>query len=349
MRCVIEGARMEREGARGNQPSVVSRHDIPISDAPEDMDLEVRFFDAHALLSSVVPRSDVTLAWTHAKPDQEVSLRSHATRGLLIILDGNGELTGAMQRTVEQGDVVTVPAGHQYGFRDIGAQGLHALHVAFGDEANAKAEARGPLEQLLARNQARAQSLINNPFFMLLREGKLESSRKRAMMRECLRVFSDAFQSFLFVRQATCRDEDYSRVFHEHLREELGHNTLLRVAGDRGAAQDPILQATSTWFCHQMLVQDNAGKAVLNIVLETAGYYFHTLAKPVFEGDDGEEYFNVHAEEDEKHMQVGVKLLEGMRPDAYKRLTRVLDDGWDMLDAMNRRVVRLVELDATGT
>jgi hypothetical protein len=46
-------------------------------------------------------------------------------------------------------------------------------------------------------------------------------------------------------------------------------------------------------------------------------------------------------------MQVGVKLLEGMRPEAYQRLARILDDGWDMLDAMNRRVVRLVELDAT--
>jgi mannose-6-phosphate isomerase-like protein (cupin superfamily) len=337
---------MERTGVNGNRPSVIPRSDIPISDAPEDLGLEVRLFDAHALLSSVVPRSDVALAWTHARPGQEVPARSHATRGLLIILDGEGELTGAMHRSVGQGDVITVPAGQEYGFRAIGAQGLHALHVAFGEGSTVRPPLGGPLEQLLERNQARAQLLLQNPFFMLLREGKLESSRKRAMMRECLRVFSDAFQNFLFVRQATCRDDDYSQVFHEHLREEIGHNKLLRVSGERGAAQDPILQATSTWFCHQMLVQDNAGKAVLNIVLETAGYYFHTLAKPVFDGDEGAEYFKVHAEEDEKHMQVGVALLEGQKPEAYKRLARILDDGWDMLDAMNRRVVRLVELDA---
>jgi mannose-6-phosphate isomerase-like protein (cupin superfamily) len=324
------------------------RSEIPISRAPEDVGLEVRLFDAHALLSSVVPRSDVALAWTHATPGQQVPRRSHATRGLLIILDGHGELTGPMHRMVGQGDVITVPAGHEYGFRDIGASGLSALHVAFGDDASVKTS-NGPFEQLLSRNQARANMLINNPFFVLLREGGLASGRKRAMMRECLRVFSDGFQSFLFMRQATCRDADYSEAFHEHLREEIGHNTLLKVQGNRRASGDPILKATSTWFSHQMLVQDNAGKATLNVVLETAGYYFHTLAKPVFEEDESAEYFKVHAEEDEQHMQVGLALLEGHTAATYERLTRVLDDGWNMLDAMNRRVVRLVELDAMSS
>jgi mannose-6-phosphate isomerase-like protein (cupin superfamily) len=337
---------MKQQRMNGSRPSVIPRSDIPISDAPEDMGLEVRPFGAHAFLSSVVPRSNVSLAWTHAKPGQEVGLRSHSTRGLLIILDGSGELVGALSRTVEQGDVITIPRGHEYGFKRIGTQGLHALLVAFGDEAEAApTEESEALKELLGRNEARAGQLLNNPFFLLLREGKLESEKKRAMMRECLRVFSDAFQTFLFVRQATCRDSEYSELFNEHLREEIGHNALLKVAR---TSSDPVLRATSTWFCHQMLVQDNAGKAMLNVVLETAGYYFHTLAKPVFEGDAGEEYFQVHAEEDEKHMELGIQLLAGHHAETYRRLERTLDEGWNMLDAMTRRVARLVELEASA-
>jgi mannose-6-phosphate isomerase-like protein (cupin superfamily) len=340
---------MEHEQVNGSRPSVVPRSDIPISDAPEDEGLEVRSFDAHTLLSTVVPRSDVALAFTHARQGQEVPLRSHAKRGLLIVLEGSGELVGSIERSIGQGDVITVPKNHEYGFRNIGAEGLHALHVAFSDGESAPPPPQTELEQLLLQNETRAQMLIANPFFALLREGKLESEKKRALMRECLRVFSDGFQTFLFVRQAMCRDNDYRQTFSEHLREEIGHNDLLKVKGNARASQDPILQATSTWFSHQMLVQDNAGKAVLNVVLETAGYYFHTLAKPVFEGDEGEEYFNVHAEEDEKHKDVAIALLEGQTPETYRRLRRVLDSGWDMLDTMNRRIVSILEEDAKSS
>ena len=42
------------------------------------------------------------------------------------------------------------------------------------------------------------------------------------MMRECLRVFSDAWRTFLFGRLATCRASEYSARFNEHLREEIG-------------------------------------------------------------------------------------------------------------------------------
>ena len=157
-------------------------------------------------------------------------------------------------------------------------------------------------------------------------------------MRESIRVFSDAYQTFLFTRQATCRDEAYTDMFDEHLREELGHNRLLKVAGDKRVSTDPILKATSAWFCHQMIVLDNAGKTVLNLLLETGGYYFHTLAKPVFESDGSAEYFDIHAEADERHKEMGVDILAGLHPTTYRRLCRILDEGYDMLETMTRRM-----------
>src|SRR5688572_24082519 len=108
---------MEREPVKSDRPSVVPRGDIPLSTAPEDGEIDVRPFDAHAVLGSALPPSGVSLAFTEARHGQDVGLRSHAVPGLLIILEGAGELNGAVPRMVQQGDVITIPAHHAYGFR----------------------------------------------------------------------------------------------------------------------------------------------------------------------------------------------------------------------------------------
>jgi hypothetical protein len=107
-----------------------------------------------------------------------------------------------------------------------------------------------------------------------------------------------------------------------------------------------VLRAMSSWFCHQMLVLDNAEKAVVTLALETGGYYFGTLSMPLFEGDSAQRYFDTHAEDDAHHKDLSIQLLEGLHPHTYVRLQRVLDSTWDMIDAMTSRFAYLIELDA---
>lgn len=341
---------MEEERTSAKRPSIVPRSDIPIAHAADDTDLERRPFDAHALLSEIVPRSDVDMAWTQARPGQEVALRSHPTRTMLVILEGNAELTGGVQRAVEQGDVVTVPAGQQYGFRDVGPLGLHVLQVSFTNQATGKRSLESrDLAQLLSRNAARMHAALENPFYLLLRSGELRKPNRRGVMREALRVFSDAFQTILFTRQATCRDERFLRAFHAHLTEEIGHNELLKVRTRSQATTDPILRASSVWFCHQMLLLDNSGKAVVNLVLETAGYHFHTLASNVLAGDESAEYFRVHAEDDEAHMEMGLENLGDLHPENYRKLHEVLESSWDMFEVMSSRIAHLVNVEEASS
>ncbi len=339
---------MEEGRPSAKRPSIVPRNEIPVSGA--EGGLETRPFDAHAILSEVVPKSDVEMAWTHVRAGQESPLRSHPTRNMLVILEGTAQLTGSTQRTIEQGDVITVPAGQQYGFRAVGSQGLHVLHVSFTNQPATKRSAESrDLAQLLARNAVRLHAALDNPFFALLRDGELRRPDRRGVMREALRVFSDAFQTILFTRQATCRDERFMRAFHAHLTEELGHNEMLKVNTRSRATSDPILRASSAWFCHQMLLLDNSGKAIVNLVLETAGYHFHTLASNVLAGDESAEYFHVHAEDDEAHMEMGLDVLGDLHPENYRRLHEVLESTWDMFEVMTGRIAHLVHAEEASS
>lgn len=326
---------------------IVPRDEIP-AQTPEGPGLSIRPFSAHQRLGSAVQPETVSMAWLSVPQGQSTSLRSHAEKSLLIVLQGSAELFGRSTRDVEHGDVVTLPAKHEYGFRNICGPVLQVLHVLFKAERTGKVEDICSLEQLLRRNEERARLTMENPYFTMLRTGALQSEDARGRFRDYARVFCDAFQTLLFARQAACRDPEYLSTFGEHLREELGHNDLMKLTGSKRRF-DPILEATASSFCQQMFVLDNAAKAVVHLVLETGGDYFHNLAKPVFEQDVSAEYFKTHAEDDARHKEMSIRLLQGHHPDTYRRLQHVLEDAWDMLDTLTRRIEQLVELDRAAS
>lgn len=329
-------------------PFVVSREQIPaIIDTGSAV--RARPFVAHEQIARAAS-TGAALAWLEAPAGGKVELRSHRGPTLLAVMRGRAALVGTAsiataKRQVEQGDVLTVPPDHSYGFAQIEAD-LHVLQVTLQPQTGeGAAERELSLGSLLARNKQRAEQVLESPFYVQLRDGLLDTRDKRSAACEAIRVFSDAFQSFLFTRQAMCREEGYFAAFHGHLLEELGHNDLLRVTGNPRISRDPILRATSVWFSHQMLKLDNAGKAIVNLVLETSGYYFHTLAKPVFADGHSATYFAAHAEADEQHMDLGVELLDGLHPDTYRRLIELLDESWDMLQTVTTRFAELVALE----
>jgi hypothetical protein len=328
------------EDAVGKQPSWIPRSDIPSTPSPFHGSLDVQQFVRHELLASVLANSDVALNWLRLQSGQEAGLRPNPTPGLLIVLEGEAELGGDGSGALEQGDVVTLPEGGSYALASRGARGLQALQLTFIDQARV-APAHRSFDTLLARNELRAQIALNNPFFLMLREGALLTERKRATLCEGARVFADAFQSLLLLRQGMCHDQEYVAVFYDHLREELGHNLLLRVPERSPVLEDARLKAVSVWFSHQMLILDNVEKAVVNLVLETAGYYLGVLAAPLFAGKEGAEFFHTHAGADAEHKSLGLGLMQEQTPAAYERLHGVLDSSWNMLEAMTTRIATL--------
>jgi mannose-6-phosphate isomerase-like protein (cupin superfamily) len=333
-------------------PSVVPSAEIPVSSAPEHADLEVRPFASHEVLGGAIPAGAVALTWIRARPGQDAALRADSRPGLLIVLQGNADFVDGndVRRSVEKGDVITVPSDSPYAFRAVGPAGLQAIHAVFRKGPEKAERGASSFEELIAYNETRVAESLAGPYFRMLRDGSLGPERCRARFRDAARVFSDAFQVMMFARQATCRDEDYGPTFLSHLREELGHNELLSVPANRRAPGDAVLVATSNWFCHQMLMLDNIEKAVLiHLVVETAGYHFHTLASPVLASDVSGHYFAAHSEADDDHKDSVLDQLKGLNPRTYRRLQQVVADGWNMFDAMTRRIVRLVELEGASS
>ena len=92
-----------------------------------------------------------------------------------------------------------------------------------------------------------------------------------------------------------------------------------------------------------MFIRDNIEKTVLvHLVLELSGDFYHDLAKNIFNEEVSSEYFNIHAELDEFHANMGVDLLDELNANDYQYLHEVSSQGWQMLKVMIDRTYQLV-------
>ena len=200
------------------------------------------------------------------------------------------------------------------------------------------------LDDLLRYNNERYKGFIDQPFFQMISSGDLHKDEKK---RHCffnhMQIFADHFQTMIYARQATCQDNRFYPTFLEHLKEEMDHDSLLRDRKEVKTVWDPVLAAVATWFTYQMLALDNVEKAALmHLVLETAGEFYHRFSDKVLGVFLNSDYYEIHAETDEKHVAMIIDLLKGYPAFVYQRLYQLLGEGWDMINTMVSRVYTLV-------
>lgn len=297
---------------------------------------------SHWRLASTAFDTRASINWVRVRGLDSAGPYCQADSGLLIVLRGRGEFRSITSAYLEPGDVVTLPANGEYSLQAL-ADDLEVLQLVFRGAPGRGEEREKSLQDVLVRNQQRLRAWLKSPYIGMLQDGTLVPEAKRFRFKQCIRVFSDVFQTFLFTRQAMCRAPEYHAVFHSHLAEEFGHNKLLAETMDSSIRTDPSLKATLNWFSHQMFKLDDAGKVAINLVLESAGYHFHSLASPKFQGDEAEAYFGTHAEDDEQHQDMGLTLLSAEHPATYRHLVQIVDQGWDMLEATTERIFEIVQ------
>ncbi|MFF8848152.1 hypothetical protein ACF08N_36675 [Streptomyces sp. NPDC015127] len=156
-----------------------------------------------------------------------------------------------------------------------------------------------------------------------------------------LQPWSDAFQRVIAARVASESDKKLRDLAQEHMKEELGHNELLAKSrnGIDPPAWDPVIEAVSSWFIDQMTVLPGTLKAVLaHLVLEGSGMVFHQAGASAFKGN---EYFALHDEADQEHLEMGYKVLEHRNDWEVGEVVELLKKGWTMITLLCNRVAEL--------
>lgn len=340
--------------SESTQIQIISRDEIPpiLENSKQTLGssaAETREFLHHPVLKKFLSIDNAcSFAWTKIEHHQCFPIRANDYKSIFIVYKGSAKLVGQITQKITAGDVLIIPPDFNYGFEDISQEGLAIFSLKYLNQEPANTDKSNSvyslsLEGLLEHNEQRQKQTLENSFFTLLKSDTLNSAKKRAMFFNALQIFGDYFQTLLYTRQATCFDQKYKAIFLAHLLEEIGHDELFAARNNLEKVNDSILEATSAWFCNQMLVLDNIEKTVLvHLILEQCGYHYHTYAKDKVNMDMKSDYYQIHSENDEEHAEMSMEVLQNLHPNTYRRLHKILDDGWDMLNTMQNRVAFLV-------
>lgn len=197
---------------------------------------------------------------------------------------------------------------------------------------------------LLAYNAGMLERHKQLRCFQFFTDGTLDDSARREVFLACLQALARHFQTVIFMRQAHCADERFGALFMRHLREEIGHDEVLRQ--DRGRADDvwdPVIEAVGAWFASRMSMLDNLEKmAVVHLVLESSGAHMGALSKKTMPRYGSAKYFQLHDEVDDSHVSLAIEPLRNQSPETLARLRVVVDQAWQMMNTWGDRVASIV-------
>ena len=194
------------------------------------------------------------------------------------------------------------------------------------------------LQKVIDVNEDQLRRFHENPLVELVQRPAMPEEEK-ARILGYLQPWSDTFQRVITLRVACETDSSLQALAQQHLTEELNHNTMLAQArsDDSGGVWDPVISAAASWFVDQMLTLSGLERAVLaHLVLEGAALVFHQAGHGTYRDN---EYFALHSEADQEHMEMGYRLL-AEREDYWQvdEVLELLDRGWQMITLLCERM-----------
>ncbi|MDR5817907.1 hypothetical protein QCE62_30280 [Caballeronia sp. LZ033] len=343
---------------------VIRRCDIPaITSIQVDDEIhslgEHRDFRRHPFFRDFIPdQGRSSFSWVSLKDGEILDNHVHPVQSMILICSGSVYLTGETGQLLNEGDAACVPAGKLHGFRTCKGQQFHGLsiqfdgnglyeveslpRVAFSNDATHSFASLEKINALLLERHGR------NPLFQLLRGNRLRSdAARRKRFLEALLVWSRYFQRMIHARQAFCTEPGLLPLYTRHLRDELGHDTMLQEQhGLEGNTRDPLLERAAQWFVDRMLHADEAEKLVIvHQVVEASGFLFGQASRPLFSPQRMRDacYFDLHAEADGDHRDVGRAWLQNLPAERFAGLIGTCRQAWDQMDEVHARIAALTE------
>jgi len=317
---------------------------------------EVKNFRANEEMNRFIPeQARLAVSWVRLAKNEKLDVHVHPISSLYIICEGEAILLGdGVDRRAVPGDVICIPPGADHGFIGAGDNGYWGLSIQF-EERGLYEDPSKPLvtfdqdpyayyHQLKAHNARYIERYQDNKIFTAFAKDKTFSEAKKSLFLDYLQILSDQFQKMVLLRSALCEDVRFSRFFSEHLKEEFGHDEVLRNSRDNlQVREDAIFEALCIWFNHQMITLDNLEQAILvHFVIEGSAFVFYNNIKHVFDPSK-QNHFEDHSEFDGDHQEVDKAFFKGMTEEQFQRVKAVLDKGWSMVEKQYARLAELIE------
>jgi quercetin dioxygenase-like cupin family protein len=298
---------------------------------------DLRDFRWSETLRAFMPDAgEFSISWVELGPDEVLQPHTHPIQSMLVIYAGSGGVLGDLRRPLKKGDIVVVPPGCAHGFVG-GPDRLKALSIQFGDglysdpkHAHVVFSGEGSGFEVTSRyNESRLEEYQRGAIFDLLSDGTLDDPARRRVHLDNLRRWLVAYDLALISFQASSPPDALAD----------GRLEALPILASPGEG-DLVLQAFVDWFAYRMRVLDFHEKAaLLHLVLGQAIAAYFRRAAPVLGKSELPGLLDRLVPS--RGVEVTLRLLRGQTPDAHARLQRILAEAWDMLGAMNQRIVAL--------
>lgn len=326
---------------------------------------EHRDFRRHEELQRFIPEwGRFSFSWVRLRDGEVLDNHQHPTRSMILVCRGSVYVTGEAEQLLGEGDAVCVPPGRLHGFRTEPGQLFHGLSIQFEgkglyeDEFAPRvrfdeAACANSVQDLQALNLQLLEQHGRNGLFQLFASGALQhDAHRRRRFLEALYVWSGYFQKMIYARQAMCTNPALLPVYAGHLSEEFGHDDLLKSEyGLDGTAYDAMLEAASQWFVMRMLSADEAQKIVIvHMVVESSGQLFGERTKDIIARPQARDtsYFELHAQADEDHSEIGVPYLQGLASGEFARLMETCRHAWDQMNLVHERIAAFAMAGSTS-
>ncbi|MEV6332989.1 hypothetical protein [Streptomyces sp. NPDC051909] len=196
------------------------------------------------------------------------------------------------------------------------------------------------LQEIRQRNEEYMKNFSENRMVQLFKDGRTPEGLKEEIIQYG-QVWSDTFQHVVTMRAACENDPAFRPAAEEHLAEEIGHNQLLQKLHSGPPKWDPVVAASSSWFVHQMQVLSSPERSALaHLVLEGAGTVALQAGSLSFPES---EYFALHDEADEGHMEMGYAQLAAAPHVPAAQILEILEKGWKMVFELCNRIAQCAE------
>ncbi len=202
---------------------------------------------------------------------------------------------------------------------------------------------------LIRRNAAYCEKFRESSLVSMLHHSSIKDKVKQRNLLDAIQLFSDHFQNTVMLKRAFCERSIYQKIAQQHLEEEFCHNfSLQKRRGFQPAPWDPIIDAVSAWFNWKMITLDEPGKAVvMHLVLEASAEIFFLKINKVMPSYNKDDYFNIHAECDEGHVEIGLSPLKNLSENTYYELFKIQEEAWCIMNTLCERFATLANKNST--